>query len=161
MIRGRDGPGPGLQSGRPDMIESSPYRKAEKTAMSKSISDSDYNNIPKIRIWSSTSAGSMKITPIWFAPKILGLPILNVRIILDYFVFAFGRLCCWYTRKTTTFSMIAALLHYADFDWCVSIGGKLPEIGGNACLGDSTIVIESREYALPIPFLKHPLYWHY
>jgi UDP-N-acetylmuramate--alanine ligase len=49
--------------------------------------------------------------------------------------------------KTTTSSMIAALLHYAGKDPSVSIGGKLDEIGGNACLGHSDyLVIESCEY---------------
>lgn len=49
--------------------------------------------------------------------------------------------------KTTTSSMIAALLHYADLDPSVSIGGKVEEIGGNACLGHSDyLVIESCEF---------------
>lgn len=49
--------------------------------------------------------------------------------------------------KTTTSSMIAALLHNADFDPSVSVGGKVPEIGGNATLGHSDyFVIESCEY---------------
>ena len=49
--------------------------------------------------------------------------------------------------KTTTSSMMAATLFHADLDPSVSIGGKLDEIGGNACLGQSDLlVIESCEY---------------
>jgi UDP-N-acetylmuramate--alanine ligase len=49
--------------------------------------------------------------------------------------------------KTTTSSMIATLLHFANFDPSVSIGGNIPVFGGNAVLGDSDyFVIESCEY---------------
>jgi len=49
--------------------------------------------------------------------------------------------------KTTTSSMLAALLHNANFDPSVSIGGNVAEIGGNACLGKSDyFVIESCEF---------------
>lgn len=49
--------------------------------------------------------------------------------------------------KTTTSSMVAAMLHYAGLDPSVSIGGKVAEIGGNACLGHSDyLVLESCEF---------------
>ncbi|WP_242821856.1 UDP-N-acetylmuramate--L-alanine ligase [Pseudoramibacter alactolyticus] len=49
--------------------------------------------------------------------------------------------------KTTTSSMIATLLHCAEMDPSVSIGGNIGVIGGNATLGKSDyLVIESCEY---------------
>ena len=49
--------------------------------------------------------------------------------------------------KTTTSSMIATILHCADLDPSVSIGGNIPVFGGNAALGQSNyFVIESCEY---------------
>lgn len=49
--------------------------------------------------------------------------------------------------KTTTSSMIATILHCADLDPSVSIGGNIPVFGGNAALGQSDyFVIESCEY---------------
>ncbi len=49
--------------------------------------------------------------------------------------------------KTTTSSMIAALLHRVGLNPSVSIGGRLDEIGGNATLGSSKyFVVESCEF---------------
>ena len=49
--------------------------------------------------------------------------------------------------KTTTSSMVASILHHGGLDPSVSIGGRLDEIGGNACLGSSDyFVIESCEF---------------
>lgn len=49
--------------------------------------------------------------------------------------------------KTTTSSMVASILHHGDLKPSVSIGGRLDEIGGNACLGDGPyFVIESCEF---------------
>lgn len=49
--------------------------------------------------------------------------------------------------KTTTSSMLAAMMVKAGLDPSVSVGGDIPEIGGNACLGHSDyFVMESCEY---------------
>ena len=49
--------------------------------------------------------------------------------------------------KTTTSSMVATMIARADLDPTVSIGGMVPEIGGNSRLGNSDyFVLESCEF---------------
>lgn len=58
--------------------------------------------------------------------------------------------------KTTTSSLTALLLYYAEFDPSVSIGGSLPAIGGNSRNGESDyFVIEACEFVDSFLHTKH------
>lgn len=58
--------------------------------------------------------------------------------------------------KTTTSSLLAAMLYHAGLDPSVSIGGSFDEIGGNANLGQSDyFVIESCEFVDSFLKTKH------
>lgn len=131
-----------------DMIESSYTGKLKDRDVKIHIGH-DYNNIPEDTDMVVYSAAIHEDNPDMVRAKDLGLPIVERSDYLGLLSLAFDKTIgvAGTHGKTTTSSMIAALLHYADFDPSVSIGGKLPEIGGNACLGDSDyFVIESCEY---------------
>lgn len=109
----------------------------------------NYNNISEDVDMVVFSAAIHNDNPDMVRAKDLKLPTVERSDYLGLLSLAFGKTIgvAGTHGKTTTSSMIAALLHYADFDPSVSIGGKLAEIGGNACLGNSDyFVIESCEY---------------
>ncbi|MEG0508389.1 MAG: UDP-N-acetylmuramate--L-alanine ligase [Eubacterium sp.] len=131
-----------------DMIESSYTDKLKQNNVIIHIGH-NYNNIPEDTDLVVYSAAIHANNPDMVRAKDLDLPIVERSDYLGLLSQVFDKTIgvAGTHGKTTTSSMIAALLHNADFDPSVSIGGKIPEIGGNACLGNSDyFVIESCEY---------------
>lgn len=138
----------GFQVEGSDMIESSYTGKLKEQNVVIHIGH-NYNNIPEDTDLVVYSAAIHADNPDMVRARDLNLPIVERSDYLGLLSNVFDKTIgvAGTHGKTTTSSMIAALLHYANFDPSVSIGGKVPEIGGNACLGHSDyFVIESCEY---------------
>ncbi|MDO4288088.1 MAG: UDP-N-acetylmuramate--L-alanine ligase [Eubacterium sp.] len=131
-----------------DMIESSYTDKLKAQNVVIHIGH-DYNNIPEDTDLVVYSAAIHEDNPDRVRAADLGIPQVERSDYLGLLSRAFPKTIgvAGTHGKTTTSSMIAALLHNANFDPSVSVGGKVPEIGGNATLGHSDyFVIESCEY---------------
>lgn len=138
----------GFQVEGSDMVESSYTGKLKARHVIIHIGHK-YENIPEDTDLVVFSAAIHEDNPDMIRAKDLGIPRVERSDYLGLLSNVFSKTIgvAGTHGKTTTSSMIAALLHYADFDPSVSIGGKVPEIGGNACLGHSDyLVIESCEY---------------
>lgn len=142
-----------------DMIESAYTGKLKERGVTIHIGHA-YDNIPEDTDMVVYSAAIHADNPDMVRAKDLNLPIVErsdyLGLLSNIFEKTIG--IAGTHGKTTTSSMIAALLHYADFDPSVSIGGKVPEIGGNACLGHSEyFVIESCEFVDSFLKTKHSI----
>jgi UDP-N-acetylmuramate--alanine ligase len=138
----------GFQVEGSDMVESS-YTGKLKARNVKIHIGHQYDNIPEDTDLAVYSAAIHEDNPDMVRARDLGIPCVERSDYLGLLSNVFSKTIgvAGTHGKTTTSSMIATLLHYAGFDPSVSIGGKIEEIGGNACLGHSDyLVVESCEY---------------
>ncbi|MGL4283361.1 UDP-N-acetylmuramate--L-alanine ligase [Eubacterium aggregans] len=149
----------GLSVEGSDMVESSYTGKLKERDVIIHIGH-NYQNIPEDTDLVVYSAAINDDNPDMVRATDLGLPKVERSDYLGLLSHVFPKTIgvAGTHGKTTTSSMMAALLHYDGRDPSVSIGGKLDEIGGNACLGHSDyLVIESCEYVDSFLKTKHYL----
>lgn len=131
-----------------DMVSSSYTDKLQSLGVEVHIGH-NYHNIPEDTDLVVYSAAIHDDNPDMQRARDLNLPTLERSDYLGLLSHAFNKTIgvAGTHGKTTTSSMLGALLYHAGLDPSVSIGGKFDEIGGNANLGHSEyFVIESCEF---------------
>ena len=131
-----------------DMVTSSYVEKLESMGVKVHIGH-NYENIPTDTDCVVYSAAIHEDNPDMIKATDLNIPKIERSNFLGLFSNIFDKTIAVSGThgKTTTSSMIACLLHYADLKPSLSIGGKLDEFGGNALIDSKDyFVVEACEY---------------